>query len=37
MEFVIKVHVEIERTNDLSNNHPHSWADALIKHAKECR
>lgn len=35
MEFIIKVYVEIERSNDLSGNHSCSWAEAMAKHAKK--
>ena len=35
MEFTIKMHVEIEKVNDSSNNHPHSWTEAMVKHVKE--
>ena len=31
------MHVEIEKVDDSNNSHPHSWAEAMIKHAKKVK
>ena len=37
MEFTVKIHVEIEKVDDSNNNHLHSWAEAMVKHAKRVK
>ena len=37
MEFTVKMHVEIEKVDDSNNDHPHSWAEAMVKHAKKVK
>lgn len=37
MGFTVKMHVGIEKANDSSNNHSHSWAEAMVKHAKKAK
>ena len=37
MEFTVKMHGEIEKANDSNSSRPHSWAEAMIKHAKKVK
>jgi len=37
MKFTVKMHVEIEKANDSNSSHPHSWAEAMVKHAKKVK
>lgn len=31
------MHVEIEKADDSNNDHLHSWAEAMVKHAKKVK
>lgn len=37
MEFTVKMHVEIKKINDSNSSHPHSWSEAMVKHAKKVK